>query len=88
MNLERNTMYKIRLNKNTKCSQDIHETTNYPRPWYKEKPELSQGTILEVEKEFGNFYGLYYKCKLPENLNSEDYTIPWYDIKLEDADEI
>ena len=88
MNLERNTMYKIRLNKNTKCSQDIHETTNHPRPWYKEKPELSKGTILEVEKEFGNFYGLYYRCKLPENLNSEDYTIPWYDIKLEDADKI
>ena len=42
MNLERNTMYKIRLNKNTKCLQDIHETTNYPRPWYKEKPELSK----------------------------------------------
>ena len=40
----------------------IYETTNHPRPWYKEKPELSKGTILEVEKEFGNFYGFYYRC--------------------------
>lgn len=85
MNSGRN---KIKLNKDTRCSQDIHETTNYPRPWYKEKPELPKGTVLEVEEEFGNFYGFYYRCKLPNHLNPRDYTIPWYDINIMDADEI
>ena len=83
MNLGRN---KIRLKKDTRCSQDIHETINYPRPWYKEKPVLPKGTILE--EEFGNFYGFYYRCNLPENLNPRDYTISWYDINVIDADEI
>ena len=39
---------KIKINKPTKCAQDVHETTEYPRPWFKPKPELPAGTILEV----------------------------------------
>ncbi len=39
---------KIKLIKPTKCAQDVHETTKYPRPWFKPKPELPAGTILEV----------------------------------------
>lgn len=34
---------KIKLIKPTKCAQDVHETTKYPRPWFKPKPELPAG---------------------------------------------
>lgn len=41
---------KIKIIKPTKCAQDVHETTEYPRPWFKPKPELPAGTILEVDE--------------------------------------
>lgn len=50
---------KIKLIKPTKCAQDVHETTKYPRPWFKPKPELPAGTILEVSDVWLNFYGQY-----------------------------
>lgn len=77
---------KIKLIKPTKCAQDVHETTNYPRAWYKSKPELPAGTTLEVIEEWGNFYGEYYRCKLPDGMKSEDYTITHYDIPVENAE--
>ena len=33
---------KIKLIKPTQCAQDVHETTKYPRPWFKPKPKLQQ----------------------------------------------
>ena len=39
---------KIKLIKPTMCAQDVHETTKYPRPWFKPKPELPAGTTFEV----------------------------------------
>ena len=57
---------KIKLIVNTDCAHDIHETTKYPRDWYKKKPTLKAGEILEVKEDWGNFYGLYYKCYNPK----------------------
>ena len=31
---------KIRLTENAMCAHDLHELTNYPRPWFKAKPML------------------------------------------------
>ena len=76
---------KIKLIVNTDCAHDIHETTKYPRDWYKKKPTLKAGEILEVKEEWGNFYGLYYKCYNPK---PGDYTSPYYDIPIENAEEI
>lgn len=53
---------RIRLKKETLCAHDVHELTKYPRPWFKAKPALPAGTELEVDKEWSNFYGTYYRC--------------------------
>ena len=65
---------KIKLIVNTDCA---HQKTKYPRDWYKKKPTIKAGEILE---EWGNFYGLYYKCYNPK---PGDYTSPYYDIPIE-----
>lgn len=57
---------KIKLIKPSKCAKDVHETTKYPRPWFKPKPELPVGTTLEVSDTWINFYGEYYRCILPK----------------------
>ncbi len=73
---------KIKLNKPTKCAQDVHETTKYPRPWFK----LPAGTILEVDKVWQNFFGSHYRCQLPEEMKDKGYSLPWYDIPIENAE--
>lgn len=73
---------KIKLTKNTDCAYDIHEITKYPRDWYKKKPILIKGEILEVKEEWRNFYGEYYRCYNPK---PENYTSSYYDIPTENA---
>lgn len=53
---------KIKLIKDTMCAGDMHELLHYPRPWFKPKPELLAGTILEVKEVWSNFYGRYFRC--------------------------
>lgn len=77
---------KIKIIKPTKCAQDVHETTKYPRPWFKPKPELPAGTILEVDKVWQNFFSIYYRCQLPEEMKDKGYSLPWYDIPIENAE--
>ena len=77
---------KIKIIKPTKCAQDVHETTKYPRPWFKPKPELPAGTILEVSDVWLNFYGQYYRCILSEEMKDKGYSLPWYDIPIENAE--
>ncbi len=45
---------------------------NYPRPWYKPKPELPKGTVLTVKETWSNFYGTYHRCVTPDG----EYDIP------------
>ena len=52
----------IKLKRDTMCAHDEHEMTKYPRPWFKAKPMLPAGTVLNVGKEWSNFYGCYYRC--------------------------
>lgn len=59
---------KIKLVKPTKCAHDEHEERLYPRPWFVAKPILQEGTVLDVDKKWSNFYGTYYRCG--------DYDIP------------
>lgn len=33
---------KIKIIKPTKCAQDVHETTKYPRPWFKPSQSFRQ----------------------------------------------
>lgn len=77
---------KIKIIKPTKCAQDVHETTKYPRPWFKPKPELPAGTILEVSDVWLNFSGQYYRCQLPEETKDKGYSLPWYDIPIDNAE--
>ena len=53
---------KIKLKRDTMCAYDEHEMTKYPRPGFKTKPMLPAGTVLNVNKEWSNFYGCYYRC--------------------------
>lgn len=53
---------QIRLLRDCKCAGDIHEETHYPRPGFKAKPTLPEGTILDVDKTWQNFYGQFYRC--------------------------
>lgn len=62
----------IELTKDTMCAHDEHEISNYPRPWFKAKPKLPKGTMLEVKKVWSNFYGTYYRCETPDG----EYDIP------------
>lgn len=64
----------IRLKEDTMCAHDVHEMVNYPRSWFKPKPLLKKGTLLEVEGIWANFYGNYYRCKTTDGL----YDIPTY----------
>lgn len=56
-------MMTVELTEDTRCAHDLHEMMNYPRPWFKAKPVLPKGTRLEVETEWSNFYGTYYRCR-------------------------
>lgn len=79
---------KIKLIKPTKCAQNVHETTKYPRPWFKPKPELPAGTILTVKEKWQNFYGVYYRYYLPDEMKDKGYSIPYYDIPADKAEVI
>ena len=63
---------KIKLKKDTRCAHDKHEMFYYPRAGFQPKPILPAGTVLEVDKKWWNFYGVYYRCGK-------------YDIPVEDA---
>lgn len=69
----------IELTKDTMCAHDKHELVNYPRSWFKAKPTLPAGTVLEVKEEWSNFYGTYYRC---ETADGE------YDIPIENANDV
>lgn len=68
---------KIKLTAATMCAHDKHELINYPRSGFKPKPQLAVGTELEVEEEWCNFYGCYYRCKTADGV---------YDIPKENAE--
>lgn len=77
---------KIRLIKETMCAHDWHEVTNHPRPWYKSKPILPEGTVLDVKNQWSNFYGSYYKCSVPSGVDVSGCTVDYeYDIPVENA---
>lgn len=65
-------MIVIELTEGTMCAHDLHELTNYPRPWFHAKPMLPKGTRLNVKEEWSNFFGTYYRC---DHENGE-YDIP------------
>lgn len=67
---------KIKLLEDTMCAHDLHEITNYPRPWFKEKPMLKKDTVLTVSEIWNNFYGSYYRCEHDSGI---------YDIPVEKA---
>lgn len=69
----------IQLTEDTMCAHDLHELTHYPRPWFKAKPTLHAGTVLEVKEIFTNFYGQYYRCETSDGV---------YDIPIENAKDI
>lgn len=69
----------IELTKDTMCAHDKHELVNYPRSWFKAKPTLTAGTVLEVKEEWSNFFGKYYRC---ETADGE------YDIPIENAKDV
>lgn len=76
---------KIKLIVPTKCAEDEHEVTHYPRPSFKPKPELPAGTILVANEKWANFYDEYYRCDLPPEMKDKGYSIPWYDIPVDKA---
>lgn len=77
---------KIILTEDTLCAHDVHETTYYPRDWFKSKPKLKVGTILHVKDIWNNFYGQYYKCDIPEGIDVTGCTINYeYDIPVQKA---
>lgn len=43
------------------CEHYLHEVLHYPRPGLVET-KFKKGDILEVEEEWSNMYGRYYKC--------------------------
>ena len=47
---------------------------------------LPAGTILEVDKVWQNFFGSHYRCQLPEEMKDKGYSLPWYDIPIENAE--
>ena len=72
-------IHYIQLTEDTMCAHDRHELTHYPRPWFKAKPTLHTGTVLEVKEIFTNFYGQYYKCETKDGV---------YDIPVENAKDV
>lgn len=70
------------------CAADEHETGCYPRSSFKPKPELPAGTILTVKEKWQNFYGVYYRCYLPDEMKDKGYSIPYYDIPADKAEVI
>ena len=75
----------IRLSNASFCFQDMYEMTKHPRSWYKRKPELKAGTDLIVENIWSNFYGTFFKCKIPEGIEIDKGCIPTYDIPIYNA---
>lgn len=73
------TNHYIQLTEDTMCAHDKHEMTKYPRPWFKAKPMLHTGTLLEVKEVWTNFYGSYYRCETIDGT---------YDIPIEKAKDI
>jgi len=69
----------IQLTEDTVCAHDEHELTKYPRKWFKAKPTLHTGTVLEVKEVWTNFYGSYYRCETSDGV---------YDIPIEKAKDI
>lgn len=57
---------KIVITKECYCEADMHEMAYYPREGFKAKPRLKVGTVLEVSKEWTNFYGAYFRCETPD----------------------
>ena len=53
---------KIKLKRDTRCAHDEYEMTMYPRKGFTPKPILPAGTVLKVDKEWKNLYGIYYRC--------------------------
>lgn len=76
---------KIKLVTASSCAEDEHETTHYPRPSFKPKPELPAGTVLTAKEKWDNFYGSYYRCDLPDDMKDDGYSVPWYDIPTHKA---
>ena len=80
---------KIHLWKSSSCcTADEHEAGCYPRSSFKPKPELPTGTILTVKEKWQNFYGVYYRCYLPDEMKDKGYSIPYYDIPADKAEVI
>lgn len=44
--------------------------------------------ILTVKEKWQNFYGVYYRCYLPDEMKDKEYSIPYYDIPADKAEVI
>jgi len=51
-------MKKYKVKEDCFCEHYLHEITNYPREGLVEK-KLLKNDIVEIEKEWSNFYGNY-----------------------------
>jgi len=69
---------KIKIIKDCCCEHDLHEMTNYSR-YGLTLQEFEDGDVLEVEKEWTNFYGSYYRCTTEKG---------YADIKVQNAIEL
>lgn len=53
----------IEVIKDCLCEHYVHEIMNYPRPGLVEK-KFKVGETFEVDGEWSNFYGSYYRVKV------------------------
>ena len=79
---------KIKITKDCLCEHYLHEATNYPRAGLVKK-EFKVGEVFEVESEWNNFYGSYYKILYKDSYadiavhNAEVYVEPKHTEKNE-----
>lgn len=60
---EKDNKMKIRVIKDCFCEHYLHEVMNYPRKGLVEK-RFKAGEEFEVEEDWWNFYGSYYKVNV------------------------
>lgn len=47
---------------------------------------FQQVRFWRVSDVWLNFNGQYYRCQLPEEMKDKGYSLPWYDIPIENAE--
>lgn len=71
-------MKKFKVKRDVYCEHYLHEAFNYPRPSLEVK-KLIKGDIVELDKEWSNLYGTYYRVLKGIN---------YYDISSKDLEEV